>query len=260
MNDAKNIVSETSPVEQKSFDFDAINQRVAMGAPQDLMAQFKSISYDFLGVTRFTTGFILMQLFGVLFALSLLLGFGLTFLFADTSETVTGVGAEYLDFVREIVLASNLQFIGVGVFAIILITASLLFKKNGKIKEYFALSKQGIYLYYKGHLDLVTWDKLEPIVRVYGKGKSSTVVYKYKLTMAEQIANAMSNLPINNQNGTRINIPIGRFNKTASFGRSVGSGTSYGTNAHRQSPKLLKLHGVEHSAEILEVSNYYLQN
>lgn len=260
MNDVnfnqKNPVNTVMP--QKSFDFDAINQRVSMSAPEDLKSQLKSMPFDLLGVTKYTTGYIIKQAMGILFGVGFLLVAAFVYIFAD-GDSSSGPGGEYLEFVREILTASNIQFIGIGLMVLLVLIVSFLFKKKGKVKDYFVLSKQGIYVYSKGHMDLIMWDKLQPLVRVSGKGKDSTIVYKFKITMAEQIADAMNDLPTNMQNGRGLNIPLGRmtsFGGGRSFGPSLNR--SYRTGVNRRSPRLFKLYGVEHPKEVLEVSNHYL--
>ena len=230
---------------KKSFDFEAINQRVAMGAPQNLMSQLKSVPYDLMGVTKYTIGYIFAQVFALLTGLLSIVGVAAVLMFAE-GDDISGDGAEYVEYIREMLLAANLEFIVFGLIALFCLVVSFLFKKKGKVKDWFVLSQQGIYLYRKGHLDLLSWDRLEPLVRVSGKSPNATIIYKFKMTIADQIANAMNNMKIPTQMNSR----------------SIGSrvGRSYGRSVQKQSPKLFKLHGVEHPTEILEVSNHYLHS
>ena len=133
MNDAINIPSENIPVEQKSFDFDAINQRVAMGAPQNFMNQIKSIPYDLMGVTKYTTGYIVSQIFAVSVGLMSIVGVAAVLMFAE-SDDISGDGAQYVEFIREMLLAANLEFIVFGLIVLFCFLISFLFKKN-KIKK-----------------------------------------------------------------------------------------------------------------------------
>ena len=230
---------------EKSFDFDAINQRVAMGAPQNLISQVKSVPYDLMGVTKYTTGYIFAQVFALLTGLLSIVGVAAVLMFAE-SDDISGDGAQYVEYIREMLLAANLDFIVFGLIALFCVLISFLFKKKGKVKDWFLLSKQGIYMYRKGHLDLLSWDKFEPLVRVSGKSPNATIIYKFKMTIADQIADAMNNMKIPTQMNSR------------SIGPRIGR--SYVRGVQKQSPKLFKLHGVEHPKEILEVSNHYLHN
>jgi len=138
--------------------------------------------------------------------------------------------------------------------------AAFLFKKKGKVKEFFALSSSGIYLYSKGRLSFVSWDKLEPIVRVFGSNENATIVYTYKLTMAEQIANAMTDMPYNNSNNRNLGSRLAGTGVTIGKTFSVGKGFTAGNTRNlrsKQSPQLLKLYGVKHSDAVVEVSNFY---
>lgn len=248
---------------EKPFNFQVLNQQVAASAPSDFMNQLKSIPYDFLGYSRYTLGYIFMQLFALSFLIgSLVIG---AFLFLSSSGTAfkkqfSESGLEYGQFVLDMLDNLNLEFLYSGLLILFILLTVFLFKKKGKVKEFFALSNTGIYLYSKGRLSLVSWDKLEPIVGVYGSNENATIVYTYKLTMAEQIANAMTDMPYSNSNNRSFGSRLAGTGVTIGKTFSVGKGFSAGNTRNvrsKQAPRLLKLYGVKHSNAVVEVSNFY---